>query len=199
MQQQAQRWLRAGSFEALADDLRLLLRLATGRNDAPSATILDDRTLQSTPENGARAGYDGANKRKVHAGWIRWAICRRSKSLRPKRTGPRASRSPGSSGASGNERKRATGVCGARLRGTLPAPLRRPTGCSWKSWNMPKQNGVSCCYCGAGSWSGPSLGPHASAAWPPRLRTPRANIGRLSLARPRHAQINPPQKSTTGF
>lgn len=51
-------------------DLRWLLRLATGGNDAPSAAILDSRTLQSTPESGGRAGYDGAKKRKgskVHA------------------------------------------------------------------------------------------------------------------------------------
>ena len=40
------------------------------RTDAPSAAILDSRTLQSTPESGGRAGYDGAKKRKgskVHA------------------------------------------------------------------------------------------------------------------------------------
>jgi len=38
--------------------------LAGGRADAPSATILDSRTLQSTPESGARAGFDGHKKRK---------------------------------------------------------------------------------------------------------------------------------------
>jgi transposase len=70
VQQQTQRWLRAGCFENIADDLRLLLRLSVGRTDAPSAAILDSRTLQSTPESGGRAGYDGAKKRKgskVHA------------------------------------------------------------------------------------------------------------------------------------
>jgi len=70
VQQQTQRWLHAGCFEAMAEDLRLLLRLAADRNDAPSAAILDSRTLQSTPESGRRAGYDGAKKRKgskVHA------------------------------------------------------------------------------------------------------------------------------------
>ena len=70
VQEQTQRWLRAGCFEAMAEDLRLLLRLAVGRDAAPSAAILDSRTLQSTPESGARAGYDGAKKRKgskVHA------------------------------------------------------------------------------------------------------------------------------------
>jgi transposase len=70
VQQQTQRWLRAGSFESLAEDLRVLLRLQAGRTDAPSAAILDSRTLQSTPESGARAGFDGHKKRKgskVHA------------------------------------------------------------------------------------------------------------------------------------
>jgi transposase len=70
VQQQTQRWLRAGCFETMAEDLRLLLRLSAGRSDAPSAAILDSRTLQSTPESGARAGFDGHKKRKgskIHA------------------------------------------------------------------------------------------------------------------------------------
>ena len=70
VQQQTRRWLRAGCFESLVEDLRVLLRLQAGRADAPSAAILDSRTLQSTPESGARAGFDGHKKRKgskVHA------------------------------------------------------------------------------------------------------------------------------------
>src|ERR671934_2720127 len=62
--QQAQRWLRAGVFEDLVHDLRAVLRLAEGRAEAPSAVVLDSRTLQSTPESGARAGYDGHKRRK---------------------------------------------------------------------------------------------------------------------------------------
>jgi transposase len=62
--QQTRRWVRAGCFETLAEDLRLLLRLAVERNDVPGAMILDSRTVQSTPESGGRAGYDGAKKRK---------------------------------------------------------------------------------------------------------------------------------------
>jgi transposase len=62
--QQTQRWLRAGCFEAIAHDLRLLLRLAAGRRGQPSAVILDGRTVQSTPESGADAGYDGHKRRK---------------------------------------------------------------------------------------------------------------------------------------
>jgi transposase len=68
--QQAQRWIRAGSFEAIVHDLRELLRVARGRDPQPSATIFDGRTLQSTPESGARAGYDGYKRKKgskVHA------------------------------------------------------------------------------------------------------------------------------------
>ncbi len=62
--QQTQRWLKAGVFEALVHDLRAVLRLAAGRKDQPSAAILDSRTLQSSPESGARAGYDGAKRKK---------------------------------------------------------------------------------------------------------------------------------------
>jgi transposase len=50
--------------EALVQDLRDLLRQVQGRPAAPTATVLDRRTLQSTPESGARAGYDGAKRQK---------------------------------------------------------------------------------------------------------------------------------------
>ena len=62
--QQTRRWMTAGSFEAIVHDLRALLRLAAGRAPEPTAAILDSRTLQSTPESGDRAGYDGAKRRK---------------------------------------------------------------------------------------------------------------------------------------
>jgi transposase len=56
-------------FETIVHDLRTVLRLAQGRQAEPSAAIFDSRTLQSTPESGTRAGYDGAKRRrgsKVH-------------------------------------------------------------------------------------------------------------------------------------
>ena len=68
--QQTRRWLKAGVFEDIAHDLRRVLRLAEGRDPEPTAAVLDGRTLQSSPESGARAGYDGHKKRKgskVHA------------------------------------------------------------------------------------------------------------------------------------
>jgi transposase len=67
---QGRRWLAAGCFEAMAHDLRVVLRLAEGRAPDPTAAVLDSRTLRSTPESGARAGYDGAKRKrgsKVHA------------------------------------------------------------------------------------------------------------------------------------
>src|SRR5262245_21271813 len=68
--QQARRWVDAGVFEWISNDLRVILRLVLEREPQPSAAIMDGRTLQSTPESGGRAGYDGAKKKngsKVHA------------------------------------------------------------------------------------------------------------------------------------
>ena len=68
--QQMRRWMEARCFQIIVEDLRMLLREFSGRRRQPTAMILDSRTLQSTPESGARAGYDGAKRRKgskVHA------------------------------------------------------------------------------------------------------------------------------------
>jgi transposase len=62
--QQTQRWVKAGVFEEMVHDLRMLMREIDGRMQQPSAVILDSRTLQSTPESGGRAGYDGHKRRK---------------------------------------------------------------------------------------------------------------------------------------
>jgi transposase len=69
--QQTQRWIAAGVFEAMVHDLRAVLRLAdvdanggTGRRPHPSAVILDGTILQSTPESGHRAGYNGHKRKK---------------------------------------------------------------------------------------------------------------------------------------
>ena len=61
--QQTQRWIKAGVSEAVVHELRMLLREIEGRPPQPRAAILDSRTLQSSPESGGRAGYDG-HKRK---------------------------------------------------------------------------------------------------------------------------------------
>jgi len=67
--QQTQRWIDAGVFEMIVHDLRELLRELLDRKKQPSAVIFDARTMQSTPESGARAGYDGHKKKrgtKIH-------------------------------------------------------------------------------------------------------------------------------------
>jgi hypothetical protein len=43
--QQAQRWLAAGCFEAMVDDLHGVLRLAAGHKAEPSAAIIDKPLL----------------------------------------------------------------------------------------------------------------------------------------------------------
>jgi transposase len=62
--QQTQRWIKAGCFTLIVQDLRELLRTAAGRNAQPSAAIFDGRTVQSSPESGERAGYDGHKRKK---------------------------------------------------------------------------------------------------------------------------------------
>lgn len=62
--QQMRRWIEAGCFETLVADVQSIVREWAGRKGQPTAVCIDSRTLQSTPESGARAGYDGAKRRK---------------------------------------------------------------------------------------------------------------------------------------
>jgi transposase len=61
--QQTQRWLKAGVFEEMVRDRRMLIREIAGRMPQPRAALLDSRTLPSTPERGGRAGADGHQRR----------------------------------------------------------------------------------------------------------------------------------------
>lgn len=61
---QTQRWIEAGCFEDIVDDLREVLREALGKKPHPTVAIIDSQTLRSTPESGARAGYDAGKKTK---------------------------------------------------------------------------------------------------------------------------------------
>src|ERR687897_1164356 len=73
--QQTQRWLKAGVFEDMIHDLRVLLRLSKGRASEPSAAILDSRTLRSTPESGSRGGYPtGTKARRAQKCMPRWTL-----------------------------------------------------------------------------------------------------------------------------
>ena len=62
--QQTRRWLKASVFEDMVRDLRMLIRETEDRMQQPRATTIDSRTLQSSPESGRRAGYDGHKCRK---------------------------------------------------------------------------------------------------------------------------------------
>jgi len=62
--QQTQRWIKARVFEDMVHDLRELLRAAQERKAKPGAAVFDARTVQSTVESGARAGYDGHKRKK---------------------------------------------------------------------------------------------------------------------------------------
>src|SRR5436190_20244250 len=49
--QQTQRWIKAGSFEAMAHDLRAILRLVQDRHSDPSAVILDSLFMASREQS----------------------------------------------------------------------------------------------------------------------------------------------------
>jgi transposase len=75
--QQMRRWLDAGCFEIMVEDLRSLLREFAGRKDRPTAMILDSWTLQSTPSQVAApdmTGPSAARDRRCMRLSIRWAI-----------------------------------------------------------------------------------------------------------------------------
>jgi transposase len=59
--QQARRWFDSGVFEQVSHELRVIVRIMERRESQPSAAILDARTIQSTPESGGHAKYDGAS------------------------------------------------------------------------------------------------------------------------------------------
>jgi transposase len=70
--QQTRRWLAAGCFEAIVHDLRAVLRFAAGKQPEPTAVVLDSRTIQSTPESGGGAGYNGYKRCKGPRPTWRW-------------------------------------------------------------------------------------------------------------------------------
>jgi transposase len=62
--QPARRRARAGAFQALAHDLRMMARMVAEREAQPTAAVLGGRALPSTPEGGGCGGYDGYKRRK---------------------------------------------------------------------------------------------------------------------------------------
>jgi transposase len=153
--QQTRRWLSAGVFEAMVHDLRILLRLSEGRASEPTASILDSRTLRSTPESGARAGYDGAKRKrgsKVHAAVDTLGHLLRTPARLARQSRRRAG--PGAGGRASRGRPRGHGgVGGAIIRGS--GLHRRATG---------RRSGGSRHPFGSGQASGVKAGLRATAA-----------------------------------
>jgi transposase len=129
-------------------DLRAILRWAAGRADDPTAVILDSRTVQSTPESGARAEYDGHKRRK---GSKTHAAVDTLGHLVALHVTP----------ASAQERDQ-VGVLAAAVQGRPRRPWR------WRSSTRgtPGPSAASSCCRGGGSSRAASPGPRASAAWP---------------------------------
>jgi transposase len=166
--QQAQRWLAAGCFETIVHDLRIIPRLAEGRRPHPSAAIFDSQTLQSVPESGAHAGYDGAKRKrgsKVHL-----AVDTLGHLLALYAT-PADARDRAQVAELAAPVQAATdehiqlafvdqGYAGRSRPRTPP-----PTASAWRWSSCRRPSAASCCCPGAGSWSAPSPGRCASAAW----------------------------------
>ncbi len=168
--QQTQRWLAAGSIEAIVHDLRVMLRLAEGRNPEPSAAIFDARTLQSTPESGARAGYDGHKRKKGSK--VHMAVDTLGHLLALHVTP-----------ANEQERARVEELAKAvqevtdehvelayvdqGYTGEEPAQAAEKPGITLQVVkSCPRPSGASCCCPAAGWWSAASAGWLASDAWP---------------------------------
>ena len=166
--QQAHRWLAAGCFEALARDLRAMLRLAAGRKEEPTAAIIDSRTLRSTPESGARAGYDGAKRKrgsKVHMA-VDTLGHLLALHVTPADVGDRqavARLAADIQDATGDSVELA--YVGQGYTGEAAAEVAAAEDIALHVVKLPeaKRGFVSCCH-GTGSWSDPPPGPLAAGA-----------------------------------
>ena len=160
--QQAERWRKAGCFEAVVHDLRELLRLLQERHPRPTAEIFDGRTLQSSPESGGRAGGDGYKRRKGQQGPRRGGhalgICSPCWSPQPaSRNVPRLENWPDRCRPPRNAASNSASV----IRATRAINLlrqRRPQAPSWRSSNWRKPNVASCSCPGVGWSNAPLLG-----------------------------------------
>jgi hypothetical protein len=150
--------LTAGCFEAMVEDLRLLLRRVKGRKGQPSAAIFDSRVLQSIAESGGHSGYDGAKRRKgskVHVA-VDTLVHLLTLLVTPANGQDRAQ-----VGALAHSVQEATGQSvelASSIRPTLETRRLRqrpPRAPSWPSSSCQRPNAVLSCCPGAGWWSAP--------------------------------------------
>lgn len=165
--QQMQRWIEAGVFQALTADVQSLLRHFGGRKSQPTAVCIDSRTLQSTPESGARAGYDGAKRRKGSK--VHIAVDTLGHLLALKVTADEGDRSQVS--ALAEEMQQVTGhtvqlayvARNTETKLLAKRPVSTASGSRWSSTRWPSA-ASSCCQDG-GSSNAPLPGPLASEDW----------------------------------
>ena len=145
-----------------------MLRVAAGRKAQPSAAILDSRTLRSSPESGARAGYDGAKRKrgsKLHLAvdtlghLLALHVTPASTDDRAK-VGRLAKAIQSSTGQSVDLAYVDQGFTGPKA-----ADAARAHGIELEVVKLPDAKRASCCCRGAGWSSSPLPGPHAFAGW----------------------------------
>jgi transposase len=163
-----ERWIGAGVFEALVQDLRAVLRLADDRAVQPSAMVLDARTLQSSCESGGRAGYDGAKRRRGSKVHLAVDTLGHLLALRvsPANEDDRAQ--------VGELVQAVQALTGDKVEvayvdqgytGEAPAAAAAEHGVKLEVLNCRKPSGALCSCRAAGWWSAPLAGWRASGAW----------------------------------
>jgi transposase len=171
--QQTQRWIKAGVFEEMVNDLRVLLRLSEGRAPDPTATILDSRTPRSTPESGSRGGYDGHKGKKgskVHAAVdtlghllaLRVSPANEDDRQEVKKLSEEIQRATGENVELAYVDQGYTGERASGLRGPPGWPPKRASGSKWSSTRRPS---TASYYCRRDGWNAISRGHRAFGGW----------------------------------
>jgi transposase len=159
--QQTQRWIRAGVCETMVYDLRVLLRVAAGRARQHSAAIFDARTVQSTPESGARGGSDGHKRRKgstthLAVDTLGLLLAVHVTAANEQERAQVATLAEAVQEVTGQQSRWPLSTKGTQVR----TPKRTPPhmASDWRWSRCPRRSGALCCYPGAGSSSGVSPG-----------------------------------------
>jgi hypothetical protein len=138
----------------MVHELRALHRLAADRNEKPSAVIIDSRTLQSTPESGAKRKTGS----KIHI-----AVDTLGHLLALHATpADKQDRTQIKNTAKAVQKATGKKIEIAYVIKATPGSRRRTTrtakASTCMSSSFPRRNGISCCFLVAGWWSGASRG-----------------------------------------
>lgn len=165
MMPQTRHWVGARWCKAMTHGLHAELRAGGGEKRRAHRRHVGQPHPPVHAESGARTGFDGAKKRKGSK--LPAAVDMLGHLLAPELTAAgeqdRASRSFGADVASGDQRKRRTGV---HHTAETPAPVAQRRGCGW-TWSDTTGPGTGlCCRHAVGWWNAPSPGPRVSGGWP---------------------------------